>query len=86
VLRSNLKALQAEFERIIPRNKKQISIKGPAILKFWSLFDSFIKEIKEEYVKKIPDGGTPSDNIVRAMAIGRIAALEEILGEKPTQP
>jgi hypothetical protein len=70
---------------VIPRESEELLLKNTEVTRFWTLFDSFAKEIKQEYVKKIPDGGTPSDNIVRAMAIGRIAALEEILGEKPTQ-
>jgi len=80
----NLKLLQSDFQRIIPRQSKDLTLKSADVTSFWNLYDSFVREIKQEYVKKIPDGGTPSDNIVRAMAIGRIAALEEILGEKPT--
>jgi len=83
-LRLSLKLLQLEFQKVIPRGSKELVLKSPEVTRFWSLFDSFAREIKQEYVNKIPDGGTPSDNIVRAMAIGRIAALEEVLGEKPT--
>jgi hypothetical protein len=70
---------------VIPRESKELVLKNTEVTRFWNLLDSFAREIRQEYVKKIPDGGTPSDNIVRAMAIGRIAALEEVLGEKPTQ-
>ncbi len=70
---------------MIPVESKELVLKSPEVTEFWNLFDGFVKEIKQEYVKKIPNGGTPSDNIVRAMAIGRVAALEEILGEKPMQ-
>ena len=80
-----MKLLQSEFEKLIPPHSGELELKISEITKFWGLFDGFVREIKQEYVKKIPSGGTPSDNIVRAMAIGRIAALEEILGEKPTQ-
>jgi hypothetical protein len=84
-LKSSLKHLQIEFQAIIPREKSELVLRARDISRFWSLFDNLVREIKEEYVKKIPNGGTPSDNIVRAMAIGRIAALEEALGEKPAQ-
>jgi len=84
-LKSSLKHLQMEFQAIIPREKNELVLRARDIARLWSLFDNLAKEIKEEYVKKIPNGGTPSDNIVRAMAIGRIAALEEVLGEKPAQ-
>lgn len=85
-MKSNLKLLQFKFERMIPRGKEELLLRSSEILEFWNLFDALVKEIKQEYVKKIPSGGTPSDNIVRAMAIGRIAAFEEILGEKATEP
>jgi len=81
----NLKLLQSDFQKIIPRESNNLTLKSVDVTNFWNTYDSFVREIKQEYVKKIPDGGTPSDNIVRAMAIGRIAALEEVLGEKPTQ-
>ena len=84
-MRSNLKLLKLEFQKIIPLEARDMNLKSSDMSRFWSLFDNFVREVKQEYVKKIPEGGSPSDNIVRAMAIGRIAALEEILGEKPVQ-
>ncbi len=84
-MKSSLRHLQMEFQAIIPRDKNDIVLGAQDIGKFWNLFDNLVREIKAEYVKKIPSGGTPSDNIVRAMAIGRIAAFEEVLGEKPAQ-
>jgi hypothetical protein len=84
-MRLNLRLLQSALQEIIPFEGKDLVIKASDISKFWSLFDTFVMEIKQEYVKKIPNGGSPSDNIVRAMAIGRIAVLEEILGEKSTK-
>ena len=74
--------LRSEFEKLIPRTSLELNLGSNELNKFWKLFDNFVEEIKEEYVKKIPSGGTPSDNIVRAMAIGRIATFEEILGDK----
>ena len=84
-MRLNLRLLHSAFQEIIPFESKELVIKASDISKFWSLFDTFVTEIKQEYVKKIPNGGSPSDNVVRAMAIGRIAVLEEILGERSTK-
>lgn len=84
-MRLNLKLLRSEFQDILPFESKELVLKPQEISRFWNVFDTFVTEIKQEYVKKIPNGGSPSDNIVRAMTIGRIAVLEEILGEKPTK-
>ena len=84
-MRLNLKLLRLAFQETIPFGNKEVVLKASDISEFWNIFDSFVTEIKQEYVKKIPNGGSPSDNIVRAMAIGRVAVLVEILGEKSTK-
>jgi len=81
-MKMNLKSLRTRFETLIPPRAEHVALEKKDIEVFWKAFDSFVEELKDEYVKKLPEGVSPSERIVKAMQIGRISILEELLGEK----
>jgi hypothetical protein len=73
-MRINLRVLRTEFESLIPSDANRVVLNREEISDFWSTFNSFVKEIKEEYVKKLPESSPE-----RFLELGRLSILEELL-------
>lgn len=73
-MRLNLRILRSEFESLIPPDADQAVLNRDEISDFWSTFNSFVKEIKEEYIKKLPESSPE-----KFLEIGRLSILEELL-------
>ena len=73
-MRLNLRILRTEFESLIPPDAERAVLNRDEISDFWSTFNSFVKELKEKYVKKLPETSPE-----KFLELGRLAILEEIL-------
>jgi hypothetical protein len=73
-MRINLRVLRTEFESLIPSDANRVVLNREEISDFWSTFNAFVKEIKEEYVKKLPESSPE-----KFLELGRLSILEELL-------